>query len=83
MSRLTDLIGQLAVVAEQEGIVASDMDNGKMPAFVRATCDYREGTMFDICFLLACELADRAAQREGYKSQGDRAATLAFAKCRK
>ena len=72
MSSLKELTSELADRAEAQGIVPNHS-----LGFVMANCQYRPGSEFYICFLLDCELADRAARREGYAGSVDRAFTKA------
>lgn len=60
---------QLTDEAEQRGADAND-SNGIVRAVVA-----QHGLSFYAWFCVCCELADRSAQREGFKNQADRAAS--------
>lgn len=77
-SKLKALIEQAAERAEQDGIKAGQSEfGGPLHQWVERNCELRAGTSFWVVFLVACELADREARREGYQDQSDRAIKLA------
>lgn len=83
-SKLAKLIAQAADKALADGLTRDNMDSdnpsGKLAAWIYANCNVPVEGWFFVQMLLAAELADRAAQTEGYASQTDKAAQLAFAK---
>ena len=68
------LVSRMADAAEAMGADPDD-GNGAVRALVTAN-----GLGFDAWFCVCCEIADRAARKEGYKSSADRAASIAFGK---
>jgi len=64
--------------AERLGGEAND-GNGIVRAVVVAALPGRERVHFDVWFCVCCTLADRAARRQGYASEVERAFTLATA----
>ena len=72
VEKITDVkeaVRRLADECEKFGGTASD-DDGTVRYIVE---HYGQG--FGAWFCVCCELADRSAQREGFKNQGDRAAS--------
>lgn len=66
---INEAIEVLTNEAIRRGAEASD-DNG----IVRALVEEEHGLGFYAWFVICCAIADRNAQAEGYKDQGDRAA---------
>jgi hypothetical protein len=65
---VTEAVRILTDEAERLGATADD-NNGTVRQLVTAN-----GLSFNAWFCVCCELADRSAQREGFKNQFDRAA---------
>ncbi len=68
---IEDTIRLMTDAAEEQGADVNDT-NGVIRAIVTA-----HGLGFNAWFCVCCELADRSAQRQGFKNQCERAYTLA------
>ncbi len=78
MTQLTDLISQAAAQCEADGVAIDGAPNGAVCQWVRRNVSYRPDQEFFVVTLITAEMADRQARKEGYTSQSDRAAQLAF-----
>jgi hypothetical protein len=77
---LAEILAQCAEQCERENVAIDGEPNGAVCLWVRANVKYRPETEFFVVTLLTAELADREARRQGFASQGERAATLAAKK---
>jgi len=75
-SKLTQLLNQMAERCEEDKIDNDAEPNGALHNWVRENSNCKPSQEFYLVFLLSCALADRAARREGYEGQADRAAAL-------
>jgi len=75
---LEKIISKAAIKAINEGIVINDSPLGSIHRWVKQKCSYNQEHEFYIVFLIACEMADIQAKKEGYKSNADKAATEVF-----
>lgn len=73
--KLTRLISEAAEQCERDGVAIDGEPGGAILQWVMRNCQYRPGTEFYIVTLIAAEMADRSARREGFKNQFDRAAS--------
>ena len=81
MSRLAELYREGAARCRVAGLPIDDQPGGAIHQWVATNCDHRPETAFFIVLGICCAMADMKAQSEGWDSQGQRAAALAFAGC--
>ncbi len=75
IDKLIESIARCADACEREAVATDAEAGGSLHRWVAQNCSFRPGTDFFIVFLLAGELADRAARREGFDSNAHRAAS--------
>jgi hypothetical protein len=73
---LDQIYAQAADLCLAEGVACDDSPHGPIRRWVAANVKYRPGTEFFIVTGIAAAMADRLAQREGYKNAIDRAVAL-------
>lgn len=80
MPGIAERIAEVAAAAERDNVAIDGSNGGPVHRWIMDNVNHRADQTFYLVLLITAELSDRAARREGYEDQMDRAAARVFKK---